>query len=407
MKIAILTDTYLPFVNGVATHAATLRDGLVAAGHEVLVITVKPKAKTHVLKDGVLYCPAVPLKKIYGYGVTIPTSHERMQYIRDFNPDILHLHTEFSMGLFALYVQKMLKVPLVYTLHTMYDEYIHYLVPGKMDGMAQPLVHAYIRRISAKTAQLIGPSQKVAEYFRFCGVDKPVNIVPNSVDTNAFQRETVDPAKVQAICKHLHIQDDDVALCFVGRLGKEKSVNVAIDNFAKAFKGEEHFKFFIIGTGPDKEALAAQIRSLGVEKQVKMLGRIEHADIPPYFQACSLFTTASLSEMNSISLLEATASGLYAITRLDPNNTDQITAGENGETYTTPQEFEAHVRRYAALPRKEKDALRAQVEKHALHYGRNEFVLQILNVYIRAILQKGRRGIFNFLPEKSSKTSPK
>ena len=406
MKVAVITDTYLPYVNGVATHAATLRDGLIAAGHEVLVVTVNPKYKQHVLRDGVLYCPAVPIKKIYGYGITAPLTPERMRYLKDFDPDILHLHTEFSMGLFALYAHSQLKVPLVYTLHTMYDDYVYYVVPRRMDKMTQPLVHAYIRRIAAKAAQLIGPSKKVAEYFRACGVEKPVNVVPNSVDTDTFRRENVTRAKVAALQKQLQISENDIALCFVGRLGKEKSVDVTIEYFTKAFKGEERFKLFIIGTGPDKDDLAAQVRALGMERQIMLLGRVEHADIPPYYQACHLFTTASLTEMNSISLLEATASGLYAVTRLDPNNTDQIISGQNGEVYTSPKEFEAHIRRYAALPQAEKIALRAQVEKHAVKYGRSEFIIKILNVYIRALLNNGKRGIFTFLPSKNHTPKP-
>ena len=90
MKIAIFTEYYYPFISGVVTHIEALKNGLEKIGHEVLIVTTDPKAKIHYVKDGVLYCPAHGVKKIYGYGVTIPHSFRRLKYLKDFNPDIIH-----------------------------------------------------------------------------------------------------------------------------------------------------------------------------------------------------------------------------------------------------------------------------------------------------------------------------
>ncbi|MEG2286599.1 MAG: glycosyltransferase family 4 protein, partial [Ruthenibacterium sp.] len=72
MKIAIFTETYFPFISGIVTHIKTLKESLEAAGHEVLIVTSNPKAMHHYVKDGVLYCPGIPLKRIYGYGFSNP-----------------------------------------------------------------------------------------------------------------------------------------------------------------------------------------------------------------------------------------------------------------------------------------------------------------------------------------------
>ena len=113
MKVAIFTETYFPFISGVVTHIKTLKESLEHAGHEVLIVTTSPKAVCHYVKDGVLYCPAIPLKRIYGYGLSNPVNIQRLRIIQDFDPDIIHIHTEFSMGIFAQFAARKLKKPIV------------------------------------------------------------------------------------------------------------------------------------------------------------------------------------------------------------------------------------------------------------------------------------------------------
>ena len=91
MKVAIFTETYFPFISGVVTPIKTLKESLEHAGHEVLIVTTSPKAVCHYVKDGVLYCPAIPLKRIYGYGLSNPVNIQRLRIIQDFDPDIIHI----------------------------------------------------------------------------------------------------------------------------------------------------------------------------------------------------------------------------------------------------------------------------------------------------------------------------
>ena len=123
MKIALFLEAYLTYFNGVKTHVDTLKNGLEKLGHEVLVVCALPKIKKHYLKDGVLCCPGMSLKKIYNYGVAKPISATRFKYIKNFKPDIVHIHTEFGIGFSGVSAARLLKIPYVYTMHTMYDEY--------------------------------------------------------------------------------------------------------------------------------------------------------------------------------------------------------------------------------------------------------------------------------------------
>lgn len=388
MRIAIFAETYFPFISGIVTHIQTLKESLEESGHEVLIVTASPKTNRHYVKDGVLYCPAIPMKRIYGYGFSNPLNLERLNIIREFNPDVLHIHTEFSMGIFAQFAARKLKKPIVYTLHTMYDDYLFYVAPHKFgQKMVKPAAHLYFRSTANKATEIIGPSLKVVEFLRRCGVERHINIIPNTVDLSDFLPQNVSPDDISSVRKTLGIREGDTAICFVGRLGKEKSIDTLIEFFAQNCKGNEQYKLFIIGDGPEKNNLARQIQDLNVTSQVKLLGRIEHASLPPYYHACDLFATASLSEMNSISMLEAMASGLYVLQRLDIYNKNQIEAGENGETFTSSKEFGALVSAQAAMTAEQKAERRERVTAFTNRYGKKEFVAQVLNVYERAIAE--------------------
>lgn len=385
MRIAIFAETYFPYVSGVVTHIKTLKDGLQAQGHEVMVVTSSPKVRCHYLKDDVLYCPGIPLKRIYGYGFSNPVNRQRLKILEDFNPDVLHIHTEFSMGIFAQFAARKLKRPIVYTLHTMYDDYLFYIAPERFENMVKPAAHMYFRKTASLATEIIGPSLKVVEFLRRCGVERHINVIPNTVDLSDFLSDNVSQDDIKAVREKLGIQPNDVAMCFVGRLGKEKSIDVQISYLAEHFKGDMRYKLFIIGDGPEKTNLSAQIKALGMTEQIKLLGRIEHSLLPPYYHACDLFTTASLSEMNSISMLEAAASGLYIVQRFDLYNKNQINPGENGNTYNNSAEMAELLREEGALTPEQRIERRARVTACATRYGQKEFIEAVMDVYRRAV----------------------
>lgn len=386
MNIAIFTETYYPFISGVVTHIETLKNGLEKNGHNVLIVTLNPDIPENYIEEGILHSPAHPLKGIYGYGVANPWSRKRFEMVRDFHPDLIHIHTEFSLGIAGLHYAKKLHVPVVYTLHTMYDDYLGYITPGKRtERMIRPLAHFYERKFAGKTTEIIGPSKKVEEFMRRCHVHKAVNLIPNTVNLDAFREENVDPEKVLSLRKELGIGEEDVSLCFVGRLGKEKSVDVLIDFFAENFRNDPKYRLFLIGKGPEEEELADQIRSLGMENQIRLLGYIEHDDLPPYYRAFDLYATASTSEMNSISMLEAMASGLYILQRLDVYNRDQIESGVNGDIFETSEEFGKLVREEGTMTLEKRRRRHDGVVAYTMHYGVEEFITSVLKVYEKAI----------------------
>ena len=125
------------------------------------------------------------------------------------------------------------------------------------------------------------PSPKVVEYLRRCGVRRHINIIPNTVDLRDFLPENVPEDQVEQVRRRLGICPGDTTLLFVGRLGKEKSLDVLIQDFAGQFRGKAGYRLILIGDGPERENLGQLVHSLGVQEQVRLLGKIDHSLLPP------------------------------------------------------------------------------------------------------------------------------
>lgn len=387
MKVALFTETYLPDVNGVAAHVQTLKYGLESLGHEVLVVCADKHCKHHYIHDGVLHCPSIEVKKFYGFGVAAPYSRRRLKLVYDFNPDVIHIHHEFGIGLSGIMFAKLYKKPLVYTLHTMYDQYMYYIAPRPFLNTATKFSHQYERFIARNATMLTGPSQKCDEYFKRIGVKKEVNLIPNSADLEAFNYGRFDEEKKAALREKLGIAPGDMIVCFAGRLGKEKSVDVLLSYWAETIGKEDGFHLLILGDGAERKALEEEARRLGIRDMVTFTGMINHADMPLYYSLCDIFASASLSEMNSISMLESMACGLPVIQRYDELNADQIKTGVNGTLFQTADEFAADLRNLKALTPEELREVKERVRASVVDRGSSNLASYMLQIYDRAMVE--------------------
>lgn len=390
MRIALFTETYLPHINGVVTHVKSLRDGLEAMGHTVLIVTADSKTRKHYIKDNILYCPAHKASnRFYGFDLATPVSRTRLRFLRDFHPDIIHVHNEFGMGLSGVYIAKILRVPLVYTLHTMYDEYIYYIAPAPLVGVATKLSHRYVRFFAKSANAVTGPSQKCQVYIRDeTGVDRQVNVIPNPVELDAFSPENITEEDKRAFRKKYGIRPDETIVIFVGRLGREKSVDVLLDYWKQEITPEDNLRLVIIGEGTELPNLKEQAKRLGIEDTVLFTGRVEHADLPPYVISGDIYVTASLSDTNSISMLEGMAAGLPVLQRYDELNQDQVRDGVNGFVFHNAAEMAAELRRVRAMSEEELRVLKASVRQSVRNSGAQNLANYICDVYNRILTEK-------------------
>ena len=383
MKIAIFAETYLPYINGVVTHIKILREGLINNGHEVLIITADTNVKEHVLDDGVLRCPAIAVKKIYGYGLSSPLSATLRKRIKEFSPDIIHIHQEFGIGMAGLRAARALGVPMVYTLHTMYDDYIYYIAPGPLTDIVRRISHNYIKFFARRASVITGPSKKCIDYLNYIGVRREVDVIPNSVELDIYSEEATTTAQRAAVRQEYNIPDDAFVACFCGRIGKEKGV----DNLIRLWKekASDNMYLMIMGNGPLREELEETVKTIGLAKNVVFTGAIAHEKIAPYYAACNAYATASLSEMYSISMLEAQASGLPVIQRLDPDNKDQIKVGVNGYLFETDEEFGEIICKLATLSEEERKCLAGSVRKSIEERSSDHIAKHLIRLYQKAM----------------------
>ena len=381
MRIAIFTETYLPQINGVVTHIKILKEGLEALGHTVLIVTADSKAHTHYLKDNVLHCPAHNLKRIYNLDLASPVSRTRLKYLREFRPDIIHVHNEFSIGLSGMAIAKILKVPLVYTLHTMYDDYIYYIAPKPLIPLTKKLSHRYFRMFPQNAAVVTGPSKKCQEYTYEIGSDKKVEVIPNPVELDAFAPQTSTPQQRAQIREQYHIPQDATVACFVGRLGREKSVDVLLRFWAQEMKPQDNMRLLIIGDGPEKEPLEQLAQQLGITDTVIFTGKVLHPDLPPYIHTCDIYVTASLSDTNSISMLEGMAGGLPVLQLYDELNSDQVTDGVNGYMFRDAAEMGQRLRQIRDMEPEELQKLKTSVIQSVKNSGAQTLANYIQTIY--------------------------
>lgn len=383
MKIALFSETYLPLINGVATHVKTLKDGLEALGHQVLVVTADAKAASHRIEDGVLRCPAMELKELYGFGLAAAYSPERARLLRAFDPDIVHAHTEFNIGFAGVDLAKELHVPLIYTLHTMWDEYLHYVASPTFMPAIRGLAHSYFKYFANHASAIIGPSGKVQTFLHNCGVKKEVTVIPNAVELSQFSKEQTDGAAVAKRRRDYGIRPDDLVIGFCGRLAQEKSVHVLLDYFAYCYEKERRLKLIIIGDGPARAALEFQAQQPGLTDSVVFTGGIPHDAVHEVYACCDLYATASKSEVNSISMLEAMAMGLPVLHILDEANAGQVVDGVNGYVFRDAQELCRLLLGYRDRSPAEKKLLQDSVTASVGHASQAEMAQTVEELYLR------------------------
>lgn len=395
MRIAIFTETYLPQINGVVTHIKILKEGLESLGHQVLIVTADSKTHKHYIKDDILHCPAHNLKRIYGLDLASPVSRARLHYVKEFSPDIIHIHNEFSIGLSGIAIAKILHIPIVYTLHTMYDDYIYYVAPKPLVPLTKKLSHRYFRLFPQSANAVTGPSKKCQEYTEEIGSDKKVEVIPNPVELDQFAPQTSTPEQRAEIRNRFHIPQDATIACFVGRLGKEKSVDVLLNYWAEEIKPEDNMYLLIIGDGPEKPLLEEQARKLNITDTVIFTGKVLHPDLPPYIHTCDIYVTASLSDTNSISMLEGMAGGLPVLQLYDELNADQVQDGINGYMFRDAKEMAQRLRQIRDMDPEQLAVLKSSVIQSVKHSGAQNLANYIQTIYY---------GVYKSQPPKKKHT---
>lgn len=315
MRIGIFTDTYPPHINGVATSVSMLERALRKKGHTVYIVTVNPDNLSYNFEnDNIIRIPGIPTG-IYDYRLSGIYPIKAANKVRKLNLDIIHSHTEFGIGIFARIMAKQLDIPLVHTYHTMYEDYIHYITKGYFDKSGKKIVEHLTKFYCEKTAsELIVPTKKtydlMKEKYKF---DCNVHIIPTGIEIEKFYKENVDQKKVQELKKKLDIAKDDFVILYVGRIASEKSIDVLINNQVQIVKKNKKCKLIIVGNGPDLESLEELSEKLKMDKYIIFVGKVPWNEVGLYYNMADVFTTASHTETQGLTVIEAMAASIPVV----------------------------------------------------------------------------------------------
>lgn len=386
MNIALFSDTYLPDINGVATSTHILKKELKKHGHHVLVVTtILPHDSDYIDEDNdILRLPGIDLKKLYGYRASNIYSFKGMKELKEFQPDIIHVQTEFGIGIFGKIAGEILNVPVCYTYHTMWADYSHYIAPGNIkavDQAAKKVIEKISKIYGNSCSELIVPSQKTADALISYGISNSIHVIPTGLELDDFSIENKKQQQIDKIIQEYQLQDKFVVI-FLGRIAPEKSIDILIDAMEDIVKVKDNICLMVVGGGPQLDELKDIVEKKNLQQYIYFTGPKESQYVPSFYHASDLFVSASVTETQGLTFIEAMASGIPVLARYDKNLDGVICDGRNGYFFKDKDDL---VQKIIDLSQSDLSQLSAAAIEDAQQYSSENFYQKILQTYEQAL----------------------
>ncbi len=377
MRIGLFTDAYHPIVSGVSVSLEILKNELIKLGHEVFIFTHEHPMQIE--DSSIVRCKGktLPMKSMKEYKVSKVTN-KQVNKVLEYNLDIVHCHTEFSMGRLGRRAARKAGIPVVHTYHTMYEDYCHHITKT----FARPLrfiSKVYSKRFANSADQVIFPTIKVKRTFDRYGFTKHSEIIPTGIYLDRFRRINFSDVEINELKESLGLAKEDFVWLFLGRLSREKNIESMIKEFGKLNLPKNN-KLLIVGGGPDIELFKKLVIKLNLSKQITFTGMIKPTLVPVYYHLANLFVNFSDTETQGLTFIEALASGLPVLAKYDDNLEGVIIDHFNGLTFNEVSEFRDTF--YTLTENKVKfDEISNNASKAIERFSAQNFALSIERVY--------------------------
>lgn len=337
MKIGLFTDTYYPQINGVATSVLMLKKNLEMRGHKVYVFTTTdPKADSK--EKDVYRVPSIPFVSARRVGMFYNPRLSKI--IKRLGLDVIHTHTEFSLGIFGRTMAKELNIPFLHTYHTIYEDYTHYI--GRL-GVFDPIAKMAVRKLSIKFCnsadKVIVPTEKVKDLLLSYDLKQDISIIPTGIELSKFSKQNYNFNIVQNLRTDLGIEEKDKVVLYIGRISKEKNIEEILIAMKSYLNERENVKLVLIGDGPEKNALENRAKELGIDDQTIFAGERPWNEIGTYYQMGDVFVSASQSETQGLTYIEALTSGLPVVAKADKCLEGVLKDNINGYAFHNQEDF--------------------------------------------------------------------
>lgn len=340
MNIGIFTDTYFPQISGVATSIKTLKDALEKQGHNVFIFTTTdPHVQKGAVEANVFRFSSVPFISFTDRRVAFRGFFEATKVAREVKLDIVHTQTEFALGMIGKYVAHQLKIPAIHTYHTMYEDYLHYVLNGHLlrPYHVKQFTNVYLKNMDG----VIAPSERVEKLLKRYKVTLPMKVIPTGVDIESLNQPITNDVR-----HDLGIEPDAQVLLTLSRIAGEKKINRILNALPEIVDEFPKVCLVIAGDGPDLEVLQEQVERLTLEDNVIFAGDVPHEDVGSFYKMADLFVSASDTETQGLTYIEALASGTRCVV-YDTDYTERVFDDKCfGEVFTRPSEMRDEILDY-------------------------------------------------------------
>ena len=385
MNIWMMTNTYTPFVGGVARSVLSFTQECRKAGHRVLVVAPVYEGAPHAEPD-VVRIPALQDFNGSDFSVALPIPGYLRPHFEACRPDIVHSHHPHLLGNTAVRIASRFSRPLVFTHHTMYEHYLHY-VPAEASRMRE-FVIALVTGYCNLCDCVIAPSRSVAEMLRERGVETPIEIIPTGVDVRQFEQgDGVAFRRVHGISPRAFIAG------YVGRLAPEKNLPFLAEAMRQFAVQVKRGHFLVVGSGPSAEVIQRIFREGGLSRRLHLVGSLEGQDLVDAYHAMDAFVFASYSETQGMVLAEAMAAGKPVVALDAPGVREVVRDGCNGRLLygDDPEELAEAVAEMAYLSWRRRRQLSRGASETAREFSIDRCGRDLLAVYDRLIGRQAYR----------------
>lgn len=340
MRILLATESYLPYVSGVTVSIDALARGLGAAGHEVLVLAPRPADGGERVLVGSpgpepahAWLPSYQLPRVAPPGYRMPwplPASGAARQARAFAPEVVHAHSPFVTGLLARGLAREAGAPLIFTHHTRFSDYRHYL--GPLAGPGARLTDAYLRRFWAGCAAIIAPSRDLAAEIGervSPAARERLHVIPTGIDVEGIRALRAVDARGEA-----GWGADALVVASLGRLAPEKSPRTVLDAVAHALPDAPQLRLLVIGGGPSEAQLRRRAQEPDLAGRVHFTGALPRPEALTRLRGSDLFAFASRTETQGLVLAEALAAGLPTVALDGPGVRDSVRDGQDGIVVT-------------------------------------------------------------------------
>ena len=305
MNILMMTNTYLPHVGGVANSVSVFTKEMQRRGHHVVVVAPEYSEEEHDEPD-IIRVPAIQHFNGSDFSMMLPIPNFLVHHLENFRPDIVHSHHPFLLGSTAIRISMKYNVPLVYTQHTMYEQYTHYVPMGhkRMKKFVVILSTGYANMSNL----VIAPSESIAAVLKSRGVNRPIEIIPTGIHVEKFGYG--DGQKVRA--SH-NIPPDAFVIGHLGRLAPEKNLEFLSKAVALFMQNEPKAHFVVVGYGPSEEQMYRFFLHKNLQNRTHFLGKMQNQELIDTYHAMDVFAFSSKSETQGLVLAEAMAAGVPVV----------------------------------------------------------------------------------------------